>query len=289
MDWNALKILAQINQSGSMSSAAKALGVNYTTVFRKMEALEQSVGGKLFERGRVQYSPTPLAEELLSPAKEMLAQAEQIQRQIIGKEFLPSGMVKITAPFNIANRSLPRVLKNIRRDYPDIHFQILSSNDEVNLNTRIADIAVRATSSPPQHLLGKKVTTIPWAIYTSQDFAFNNGSAPRLESLSNYPLIGGTGSMLRLPAFQWLEKHHSDAIVYRSDELTAMSHMAEQGLGIAFLPLDQMREQLHQAGIFEPGKTSDLWVLTHPDLRNTKRIRITLDYLTDYFRGLSLA
>ena len=95
--------------------------------------------------------------------------------------------------------------------------------------------------------------------------------------------------MLNLPAFSWLEKHYPKSIVIRCDELTAMSYCAEEGLGIAFLPDDQQRESLLRVAEFSHGKTSDIWILTHPDLRNTKRIRIVVDSLVRYFQQAEFA
>lgn len=287
MNWDFLKTLTLVAKNGSMTGAAKDMGVNYTTVFRRMESLEKEVGGKLFERGSNGYIATPLAEEILAFAYQMQDSAEQIERHIVGREFLPKGVVKITAPFNIANRYLPKALSPISNNYPDISYEILSSNDSFNLNSRVADIAIRATSSPPQHLIGRKATSIPWALFASEQFDKKYSQPPTLETLSDYPLIGATGNILNLPAFTWLEANFSKSIVVRSDELTAMSYYAECGHGIAFLPIDQRRKGLIELLEFPPGKVSDLWILTHPDLRKTQRVSIVAKYLFQYFNEIN--
>lgn len=286
MDWNSLKILTLVDKTGSMTAASKALGVNYTTVFRRLESLEKEVGGKLFVRGSQKYLPTPLAEEVLKLAHSMFERSEDIERYIAGREFLPSGVVKITAPFNIANRYLPNALADIVKEYPEIKFEILSSNDAFNLNSRVADIAVRATKSPPDHLVGRKASSIPWALFASERFLCKYSEPPTLDTLADFPLIGANGNMLDLPAFSWLESAYKESIAARCDELTAMSHCAEAGIGIAFLPLDQARSELIKLDIFPPGKTSDLWILYHPDLRTSERIRIVAEHLYNHFRTI---
>ncbi|MFC3120036.1 LysR family transcriptional regulator [Agaribacter flavus] len=287
MDWNSLKILTVVDKAGSMSGASRVLGVNYTTIFRRLESLEKELGGKLFVRGSKGYVATPLAKEVLLFANSMLKSSEEIERHIVGREFLPSGAVKITAPFNIANRYLPAALTNISKKYPDIHFEILSSNDAFNLNTRVADIAIRATNSPPEHLVGRKAASIPWALFASECFIGNCSTLPTFETLANYPLIGATGSMLDLSAFTWLEATLNDAIVVRCDELTAMSNYAEAGFGIALLPRDQKRKGLIEIAELSKDTKSDLWILYHPDLKKTERVRIVAEYLFNYFNNIS--
>jgi len=287
MDWNALKVLITISQCGSLKAAARSLGVNYTTVLRRIETLEQQVGGKLFERGAKGYVATQLADEILALTKPMQQSVEHIERQLIGRELQPKGLVKITAPFNIANRYLPPILKTISNLYPDITFEVLSSNDIFNLNSRVADIAIRATTAPPEHLIGRKAVSIPWSIFAARSLVDKYTGSINIDTLTACPLIGASGHLQELSGFSWLESHCHQAIVTRCDELTAMSYCAEQGLGIAFLPQDQRRAGLIEVAEFSPGNTSDLWILMHPDLRRTERLRIVYDHLYHAFREIS--
>ncbi|GGB99116.1 LysR family transcriptional regulator [Marinobacterium zhoushanense] len=287
VDWNGLKSFLAIAESGSLSGAARDLGVNHSTMFRRLQSYEAELGGRLFDKIDNRYVLTQLGEELLDRGRQIASQFEEIERRIVGKDVLPRGRVRITAPYNIANRFLPRALAALRATYPQILIEVLSSNLEVNMNSRIADIAIRVTANPPEHLIGRKLVSIPWGIFASPSYLEGRETPFSLDALAEHRLIGGTGQMLNLPAFSWLEQHYPVQIATRCDELTAMSHFAEQGQGLAFLPMDQAREGIVCLGEFLPGKSSDLWLLTHPDLRRTERIRLVMEHLTGYFRQIA--
>lgn len=283
MDWNSLKVFLSIVRRGSLSGAAKDLDVNHTTIFRRLNAFETEIGGQLFERINNRYELTALGHELLELAQSIENSFDSISRHIVGKDFQPKGVVKITAPNNIAYRYLPHYIFEFNRIYPEIHIELLVSNQEFNMSNRQADIAVRATSSPPEHLIGKQVKTINWSIFGSKAYADKFGLPKNSNELNNHLLIGATGAMRNLPAFVWLDKHFSGQIITRCDELTAMSYFAEAGQGLAFLPDDQLRPEIIRLFGVQESKPSYLWLLTHPDLRNVERIKLVMQHLTKAF------
>jgi len=280
MDWNSLKIVLAIAESGTLSGAAKSLGINHSTVFRRLNAFEAEVGGRLFERFKYGYQLTPMGEELLSAAQNISEAFDDLERQIVGKDIQPKGVVKITAPNNIAYRYLPRYLAAFHAQYPDIRVEVLASNLEFNMSTRQADIAIRVTPSPPDYLVGRQLGSISWSVYASCDFQTKHGVLCSVDDLQHHRLIGAAGGMRDLPGFVWLEQHYPEQIVTRCDDLVAMSYFAESGAGLAFLPDDQLRPEIRRLFRFEPGETSCLWLLTHPDLRNVERIKLVMRHLT---------
>lgn len=283
MDWNSLKVFLSIVRRGSLSGAADDLGVNHTTVFRRLNAFEAEIGGQLFERISNRYELTALGHELLGLAQNIEDSFDSINRHLVGKDFQPKGTVKITAPNNIAYRYLPRYIAEFNAIYPDIHIELLVSNQEFNMSNRQADIAVRATSSPPEHLVGRQVSTLNWSVFGSKAYADKCSLPKDISALTNHALIGATGAMSNLPAFRWLDKNFADQIVTRCDDLTAMSYFAESGQGLAFLPADQLRPELTRLFALLESKPSNLWLLTHPDLRHVERIKLVMQHLTKAF------
>ncbi len=283
MDWNALKMFLAIADSGTLAGAAKSLGVNHSTVFRRLNAFEDEIGGRLFERLSHGYELTPMGEELLIEAKKIATSFDDMERHIVGKDFQPKGTVKITAPNNIAYRYLPRYLTEFNRSYPDINIELLVSNLEFNMNNRQADIAVRATPEPPEHLVGRRIRSITWGVYASKIYKEKSACPKNINQLSGHALVGAAGSMRNLPAYIWLDKNLSQQIKTRCDELVAMAAFVEAGQGLALLPDDQQRPGIIKLFDFKLGENSDLWLLTHPDLRHVERIKLVMQHLAKAF------
>lgn len=283
MDWNSLKVFLAIEQTGSLAGAARILGVNHSTVFRRLSAFEKDLGARLFERLPGGYALTPLGEELKNIANRVDGAFNDMERRIAGRDVQPKGKVRITAPNNLAYRYLPDYLAELNQDYPEITAELLVSNLEVNMNSRQADIAVRVTDVPPEHLVGRQVCSIGWSVYGSSTYREKHGFPTGLDDLQHHLLIGASGGMQGLPAFVWLERTLAQCIAVRSDDLVAMSWLAQSGHGLALLPDDQQRPELEALFTFPPGKTSNLWLLTHPDLREVERIKLVMRYLTNAF------
>jgi len=283
MDWNALKIFLAIAESGTLAGAAKSLQVNHSTVFRRLNTFEDEIGGRLFERLSHGYELTQMGEELLIEAKKIAASFDDMERHIVGKDIQPKGTVKITAPNNIAYRYLPRYLTEFNQSYPDIKIELLVSNLEFNMNNRQADIAVRATPAPPEHLVGRRVRSITWGVYASKIYKAKSGYPKNMKHLTEHTLIGATGSMRSLPAYIWLDKNLPQQIKTRCDELIAMAAFVEAGQGLAVLPDDQQRPGIEKLFDFTAGEDSDLWLLTHPDLRHVERIKLVMQHLAKAF------
>lgn len=284
MDWSALRTFLSIARNGSLAEAARDLNVNHSTIFRRINAFEEQIGNRLFNRLAGGYQLTQAGEDVLIRAEEIANAFDNLERHIAGQNFKPKGVVTITAPDNIAYHYLPNYLAEFRTLYPEIQTELLVSNLDFNLSRREADIALRATVKPPEHLVGRKIADIPWGIFASNQYDIALSDNGENMDLSAHRLIGATGSMMSLPAFRWLEKHYKDNIVARSSDLVSMSYLAESGIGLAFLPDDQNRKELNRVNTFEPGKHSLLWLLTHPDSRQIERIKLLVNFLSNAFK-----
>ncbi|MFT5717982.1 MAG: DNA-binding transcriptional LysR family regulator [Oleiphilaceae bacterium] len=283
MDWNSLKVFLAIARRGSLSGAATHLAVNHSTIFRRLNSFEEDIGGQLFERKNNRYELTTLGHELLELAQNIENSFDGISRHLVGKDIQPKGIVKITAPNNIAYRYLPRYITDFNIQYPEIQVELLVSNQEFNMSNRQADIAVRPTLSPPEHLIGRQVCTLNWSVFASRAYKHNFGLPNNINELAKHILIGATGSMCRLPVFIWQDKHFANQVITRCDDLTAMSYFVEAGQGLAFLPDDQSRPELIKLFAIQNSQPSNIWLLTHPDLRNVERIKLVMQYLTKAF------
>lgn len=280
MDWNLLRVLLAISDKGSLAGAAKELNINHSTVFRQLNSLEKQTGGRLFERLSTGYQLTEMGAELLTYATRIKNEFSGIERAIVGQDTKPSGRVKITAPNNIAYHYLPDYIYTFNQTYSDIHIEVLVSNDMVDMSSRDADIAIRATPSPPEHLIGRQVAKLNWSLFGSQSYAQTFGLPTNVKSLSDHVFIGLTGELNHLPAYRWLEAHHQDNILTRCDDLNVVSNLVKIGQGLALLPEDQNTNTLIKLFEVEDVEPSHLWLLTHPELRHSKRINLVMTHLT---------
>ncbi len=278
MDWNALKIFMAIAHSNTLMGAADALGMSHSTIYRRLNDFEEQVG-RLFERLNGTYELTELGEDMLVHAQRITHSFDDIERHIAGKDTKPKGVVRITAPRSFAYNLLPKHLAELNKLYPDILLELLVTNLEMNMTNRHADIALRVTSSPPDHLVGREVCRIKWGVYGHPDYLAKHGRPENIDQLNQHCLIGGAGPLRSHAILSWLDKKLSHNITLRSDDLVAMSHLANSAQGLALLPDDLALPGIERLFTFEPAKENQLWILTHPDLRKVERIKIVMQFL----------
>lgn len=271
-DLNLLCYVAAVTRTGSLSGAARQLGVNYATVFRRIVQLEKDLGVRLFERSGGRYVATAAGEELAAAGAAMLATAEQSLLKVAGRDLRPSGVVRITTTDSIAQVLLNPVLARCRALYPQITLHVLIDNVMADLSRRDADIALRVSSHPPEHLLGKRIASLAIAVFGAEHYL----AATQATALGEHEWIALGEAQERHRTLQWLKKIKPlDEVAYRIDSFAAIAQACTNGLGLALLPcfLGDSVPTLRRVGPPEPILDSELWLLTHPDLRTTARIK----------------
>jgi DNA-binding transcriptional LysR family regulator len=160
-------------------------------------------------------------------------------------------------------------VKKLRKSHPAIAVEIAVGDSDYDLNRREADIALRATSSPPENLVGKQLRELGWWVCCGTRVVHK---PKNLKQLAKLPLIGADFALLRLPVFQWLEDNYQSQIVARANDLATMSALTREGVGVSLLPADLQEPGVRQQFCL-PDQVGQLWLLTHPDLRFSPRIR----------------
>ena len=275
-DWNDLRYFFAIAEHGSLAGAARALAVNHSTVFRRLNDLENTLDARLFERFPSGYRLTPSGERMLEHVRLVDTAVHQIMLDVAGQDLTASGKVRLTAAANIARTLLPPVLKSLLQTHPGILVEVSIGDSDYDLNRREADLALRATSRPPEHLVGRKVMNLSWWLCGSMATQHDG----MLESLRGKPIVGADQSLMRLPAFQWLEDELGQFVVARANDLSTMASLIKAGIGLGLLPSDQQEKGLKRL-VQIPALSGELWLLTHPDLRNTQRVRVVWEAILD--------
>ena len=278
MDWNTLKIFIAVAKHGSLVGASESLGMSHSTVYRRLNDFEAQVG-RLFERFNGRYELTEMGDEVLNHAQRISHSFDDIERNIAGQDTQAAGVVRVTAPNSFSYNELPDHIAELNNLYPGIRVELLVTNSELSMTNRHADIAIRVTAAPPDHLVGREVRRIKWGVYAHPDYLSKHGRPNNLEGLQSHRFIGAAGLLRSHPTFIWLDKKYEANIGPRTDDLVAMSCLANAGQGLALLPDDLTRPGIERLFTFELGKVNQLWVLTHPDLRKVERIKIVMRFL----------
>ncbi|MBK8507574.1 MAG: LysR family transcriptional regulator [Candidatus Competibacteraceae bacterium] len=279
MRWDDYRYFLAVEQAGSVLAAARRLGVNHTTVLRRIASLETRLGVRLFERLRTGYAPTAAGEELRETLSRVQQTLAEVEHRLSGKDLHLSGVVRIaTTDTLFAGLLLPR-LSAFRERHPRIQLQILGSNQLVNLTRREADIAIRATNQPPDNMFGRKIGVARSAIYGAVDYLSARGHD--LDD-ARQAWIGLDETLAHLPEYRWLErKIPPERIALRFNNLLQKIAAVKAGHGIAPL-LCFLAE--HEAALLrltepEPLFDTDIWLLGHPDLRQVARVRAIMDFI----------
>ncbi len=277
-DLNDLRLVALVSETGSLSGAARTLGVNHATVFRRLGQLETRLGVRLFERIGGRYHATPAGEALAHAGASLQATAAEALLRVSGQDLRPSGEVRITSTDSLALGPLPKVLAKCRTLYPEIRLTVEIDNRAFNLSRRDADIALRPTSAPPDHLIGHRIAALPFAIYGSHEYLSAVGERP----LADHSWIALDDSQSAHRTLRWLAQQLPlGAVGYRTSSFGSIRQACMDGLGLAVLPcfLGDDSAALRRFSEPLPECAADLWLLTHPDLRDTTRVKAVYQLL----------
>ena len=272
-DWDDLRYFLAVARNGTVSGAAADLKVNHSTVSRRINAYEKEHAVRLFERLPSGYVMTQAAENIYQYALEIEERTRVVERELFGRDARLQGKLCITAFHGMANGLLLPHLQTFRDQYPEIDIELFITTEVRDLGAREADIAIRGTPKPPEHLVGKKVSDFCSGIYTSQKY--------QARALQRHELILWRDET-KLP--EWALKHFPNArVALRVDDVISMRTAVSEGLGVARMPCwvaDSGPDTLRLNLDIEPSDWG-IWVLIHADLRTTARVRVCRDFLID--------
>lgn len=281
--WDDFRLIKAVAEAKGLPAAAAQIGVNHSTVFRRLKQIEETLGTTLFERHRTGYALTLAGEELAALAQRLDDEIASTGRRLAGREPTPCGELRITTPDSLLVHLLIPMMADFRRCYPQVQLDIVLSNQALNLSRRDADVAIRATDNPPENLVGRRLARIAWALYgRAEDFPDPAAVDEATLFACNWVALGET--MGALKAVKYVEKHvPPENLGYRVNTVLGLAEAVEAGLGIGHMPcmIGDTRPALVRLAPPEPDFAADLWLLTHPDLRHSPRVRAFLDFLAE--------
>lgn len=279
-DWNFLRTFVAVADAGSLSAAARALGVSQPTLGRHIAQLEEHIGASLFARHPRGLRLTERGAELYEPASVVRGSVELFQRRAAGLDQSIEGAVRISASEIVALYVLPALLVPLRRDYPGLEFEIIADNTISNLLGREADIAVRMLRPTQRALIARKVADATLGLYASPLFVQNQGAPASLADLGEVGGIGMDRDDIHLRTLQRLGwKLHRRDFAVRTDFQPFHVEAARAGLGVAGVQCAIAR-QLGDLVRVLPELTLPplpVWVVAHADVRRAARVRTVFD------------
>jgi DNA-binding transcriptional LysR family regulator len=278
--WDDLRIVLAIARSSNLFAAAGALGVNHSTVFRRLNALERELGSKLFERLTSGYRPTESGARLIDTAERMEAQALTLDRELTGRDTRLAGKLRVTCSETLAFRGITEDIAHFRKANPGIAIELAVDNRTYDLSRREADVAFRAMRPKEGDLFGRKLIDVRWGIYASADYLAQRKPPRRLKDLAHHDLIGWAELSHPTKAASFIAGHVPPAqIGFRSSSLVNQMLAAKHGMGLAVLPCYLGDPENGLKAVIGPLKelVTELWIVTHASLKDTARVRAFMD------------
>jgi len=275
-----LEVVLALARSGTLAAAGERLGLDPSTVFRSIQRIERGLGQPLFVRSRTGYLPSEQAQVLAAHAEQMETHLESARSAVqLGPE-LVSGTVRITTTDTILHGLVAPALKELHATHPLLAYELHAGNELASLTRRDADIAVRATKRPPQHLVGKHIGPIRVALYAAR-----KGSVRRFDEarLASGDWIAPDDALPEHPSVLWRRKHFPKVSpTYRVNSILTVMEFVVQGLGVGLLPIFLAQGHNGLRALTAPLDEcqTELWLLTHPESRHLRRVSAVYGHLS---------
>ena len=285
-DWNDLKAFLAVSREGSTLGASRSLGVNQTTVSRRVEALEQALGVKLFDRGQAGSRLTESGQALIPEAEHVEQATIRFGHLAAGQLRGVTGALRLTTNELVASTMVIPALAEFHKVHPDLRVDLVITDRSLDLENGEADLAIRtAQSLPASDLVARKICDHQLGLYCSRDYAARRGVPPTLADLKDHDLIDMAMETGEVPAASLMMRYSGGKEpVTRSNSMGGMLHLVKAGMGIGALPCtigDTDHGLVRCSEPIEESRTSS-WIVTRRELKDTPRVRAFIDFMAPY-------
>ena len=289
LDWNQLKAFLHTAETGSLSAAARKLGLTQPTLSRQVAAIEQRMGVTLFERVGKAMALTPTGLDLLEHARAMGAAAEALGLAASGRSQAVGGVVSVSATYGAAAYFLAPLVRKLRETEPTITIEVIASDAVSDLLRREADIAVRHAKPDQPDLIARFIREATANFYASEEWVQVHGHPRRAEEASHLPFVGAdrSGHFLAYLREQGLPLSEANFSCY-ADQSMAHWSLVRHGMGIGAMVDEIARDAPGIVRVLDdvPPVRFPIWLVTHRELRTSRRIRVVFEALA---QGLALS
>jgi DNA-binding transcriptional LysR family regulator len=286
MQWDDVRLFLALHRARTVGAAARTLGVDASTVSRRLGALEEALAATLFDRGREGIAPTEAAERLLPVAEEIEAAMTRFTTSAEGLEREVSGRVRITCPADLAEVVIVPLLPALLARHPGLSVELDPGETTLDLTRREADLALRTVRPVRGDLVVTRLRDVAWVVAATPGLARGLGT---LRKWTDVPWIGWGERLASIPPARWLTRHVPREPALRSDSLRVQLAAVTSGVGIGLIPepslehfgltLVKLAPGLREAAAELP--TDVLYLVTHRALRDVPRVRVVWDLLLE--------
>lgn len=284
IDWRLYRSFLAVMRHGSLSGAARQLGMTQPSIGRHMDALEQALGVALFTRMQHGLIPTPLATELLASAEAMEAAARQATRVASGGAQEEGGTVRLTVSQMMGGEVMPALLADYRRQHPRVNIELVLTNKSDDLLRREADIAVRMVKPTQQSLIAKRLGRVDIGMYAHRSYVKQFGMPRNLMEMSQHALIGpDQDTTVAMLLKQRGLVMHRDMFALKTDNDLAQMAALRAGFGLGGCQVGIAKRDPELLPVLPESLTFslDMWLLTHDSFRSNKRVMSLFRFLTE--------
>lgn len=288
--WDDLQHFLAVAHHGSTLAAGRALGVDQSTVQRRLSELERRIGQSLVQRQPTGYRLTEFGQEMLPFAEtvERAVLAFERQMEVLGAE--ATGVIRMTCPEPIVHRiTQTGMIDRFHARHPALKLQFVMSDKYMDLHKGDADVALRSGDTDDGELVGRKIGDSVWAVYASKVYIAQHGQPEGIEDLARHALVGFDNSMAKHRLSLWLREVAPNVeLASRSSSVLGLVYSVKAGLGVGALPMPLGDAEPDLVRVFGPvPELTRIWrMLTTPELRRTPRVSAFFDFIVEEIETL---
>jgi len=292
LDWNDLRVVLAVARGGGVGAAARGLGVDPSTVQRRLRAIEAALGFAVVERRDASYRLTTQGQALLGHVEKVELAVADLTREAALLDAGRGGPIRVTSLVTVGQRVIQSgFIDAFQARHPGMRVEMLLEQRLFDLARDEADIAIRGGSQGHGDLVGRKIVDLPWRIYASGDFVRRHGKPAAVQDIAGLPVIELIDELAGTPAARWMRAHAARApIAARCANVPSVHLAVKSGAGLAPLPAVHAARDDDLVDLLGalPGLNYPIFLVTHRQLRRQPRVRAFFDFAARNFKPVLL-
>ncbi len=285
MDWDDLRVLHAFAEAGTLAQAARRLGVDPSTISRRLQELERALGAQLLTRTTRGMELTDDGTRAAECARVMFGAVDALERAVSGADARRQGSVRISCAEAFSPVILA-ALAGLRAQHPNVSVEMVHGNEAADLRKRDADVAIRMFRDVRDGLVMRKLGSVGWSVFAAPDYLATRGYPSQLEDLSTHDIVGYAEASARSPGARWLaERVQASSVVFRAASTRSVLESVRHAVGISVLPcwLATDTELVRLTG--DVVAQTDVFAVYPPEFKTVARIQLVVEHLAAWFKA----